>query len=340
LYINTSHTRSSMVVDDELMVAISNSCPNLRVFKLKAVLGFSSCGGGAMHSGLSKLQVLVLHDKRQQALQQLSKLTAAAASAVEPADSREQRLRQLHVEKANLRACCFALGCSLSLLRVRRKAIAWPAKALSGLLLMGVPITACDLLQHLAWRLQQQIAGQLCDSACGLADVPHVMCCWLPPQLELLDLEGCSFMCQRGHRCFNSSSSSSGGGGGGSGSDDSALAGAAWERDALASQCTLCPLKGRMVLVKHAAGMSSNKAKGSQHTSCLTHTTAAAAAAARREMRQVLQQAVQPCVQLQRRLRGARLRLAGQHVLRPLLRGVATGSGLGLLLSWGLRLSR
>jgi hypothetical protein len=43
---------------------------------------------------------------------------------------------------------------------------------------------------------------------------------------------------------------------------------------------------------------------------------------------------VQPCVQLLRRVRRERVRSLGRHVVRPLLRGLATGSGLGLMLRW------
>lgn len=74
-----------------------------------------------------------------------------------------------------------------------------------------------------------------------------------------------------------------------------------------------------------------------QQQSCLTSAAAAAAAAgptAQSAVHQAAQQALQPCAQLLRRLRFERGQLLGRHVVQPLLRGMASGGGLGLLLRW------
>ncbi|WIA37944.1 hypothetical protein OEZ86_001321 [Tetradesmus obliquus] len=102
LYINTAHTRAGMVIDDKLLISISSSCPNLRCLKLKGVLGFSSSGGEAMRTGLSKLQVLSLRDTRRQALQQLARLAVAADSAIEPDEDQAHRLEELHESRMAL----------------------------------------------------------------------------------------------------------------------------------------------------------------------------------------------------------------------------------------------
>jgi hypothetical protein len=319
-----------MLIDDKLMISISSSCPNLRCLRLRGVLRFSSSGGEAMRTGLGKLQVLRLHDTQRQAVQQLARLAAATAAAAEPAQELELRLRQLQAAKEDLQGICCLLGCSVSLLRVRRRVVGWLAAVMSGVTIAAAPFAVYGVLLHAACRRQQQVARQLHDSARGLQKLPRVMCCWLPPQLELLQLAGCCLECHKDRCCrcsvFDAAEPS-----------QHATQWLSVDMVSLRADGSGSILLMKQPLAGHL-NRSSRRAVLQQHSS-LAAAAAAAGLAVQLPVQQAVQEAAQPCVQLQRRLRGDRLRPLGV-IVRPLVRSMAAGSSLGLVLRWCVNFKR
>jgi hypothetical protein len=321
-----------MLMDDKLIISISSSCPNLRWLSLKGVLNFSSSGGEAMRVGLGKLQALTLQDTRRQAVQQLAGLAAVTDAAAEPEQEEEVRLQQLQAAKEELWVDGGWLGCCMCLLRVRRRVAGWLAGVMFGVSLAATPWLVYEVLVHAVWGRQQQVARQLRDSACGLQQLPRVMCCWLPPQLELLQLTGCCLESHKGRCCRCSVCDAA----------EPSRSATHW------LSLDTVPLRangsGSITLMKRPgdrsrySGRSSSRHAVLQHHSSLADAAAAAAGpAAQLPVQQALQQAAQPCVQLQRRLRGDRVRSLGGLIVRPLVRSMAVGSSLGLVLRWCVR---
>ncbi|KAF6253125.1 hypothetical protein COO60DRAFT_1549046 [Scenedesmus sp. NREL 46B-D3] len=304
------------------MIGIGSSCPNLRCLKLKGVLGFGSNGGAAMRAGLGKLQVLVLDDTRRQALQQLASLAAAAGSAEEPPQAQQPRLMALHAATHDLQVMACLLGATMTQ-RTVGKLGRWLAAVMSGGTLAAAALEAFDVAAFASWSGQRQVAAQLRDGACQLAELPRVMCCWLPPQLELLQLAGCCLAHHRGRRCCCSVHASAG-------------------APVLAAHWVLYDVAPRanggssIVLLKRPGDcrLFDDDSVGCEGHSSLAEAAAAAQLAVQLPVRLALRQAARPCVLLQRRLRGAWLRSLGGLVARPLLSGMAAGSGLGLVVRW------
>jgi hypothetical protein len=328
--IDTSRTRAGMVIDDKLMISISSSCPNLRLLNLKGVLRLSSSGGEALRIGLRKLQVLRLHDTQRQAVQQLARLAAATGAAAEPAQELELRLQQLHAAEEDLEVlCCLLLASSMSFARVRHRVARWLAAVVSSVTLAAAPLTVCEVLMHAAWRRQQQVAKQLHDSACGLQKLPRIMCCWLPPQLDLLQLAGCCLDRHKSCCCQCSAFDAA----------ETSKSAAHWLsvdtvslRAYGSGSITLMEQPGDRSGCNGYSNRSSRRAVLRHHSS-LADAAAAVRLAVQLPVQQALQQAAQPCVQLQRRLRGSRLRLL-RVIVRPLIRGMAGGGTVGLVLRW------
>jgi hypothetical protein len=327
--IDTSRTRAGMIIEDKLMISISSSRPNLQWLKLKGVLRFSSSGAEAMRSGLSKLQVLRLHDAQRQAVQQLARLAAATGAAAEPAQESELRLQQLHAAEEDLEVlCCLLLASSMSFSRVRHRVARWLAAVVSSMTLAAAPLAVCEVLMHAVWTRQQQVAKQLYDSACGLRQLPRVICCWLPPQLELLQLAGCFLDCHKSRCCQCSAFDA----------DDSPKSATHWfSVDTVSVHGNG---SGNITLVKQPENRNytsyssrSSRRAVLRHHSSLADAAAAAGIAAQLPVQQVLQEAAQPCMQLQRRLRGSRLRLL-RVIVWPLICGMAGGGTVGLVLGW------
>jgi hypothetical protein len=197
LEIDTSRTCAGVEVDDRTLLSISRSCKQLESLQVRALLRFGADGGAALRS-LQNLRQLLLWDRRWQSVFFLLLLAADAPEDDMP-EMRRIMSRMLQRTYYCVSVGGFAIAAALKGRTVLR------AAALLGMAALALPVTAVCAsgtvpLQH--WQ-----AARLCAAAAQRASRPPfvVRPCWLPPQLQQLQLHDCVLRCHK--HCPNCSRS-------------------------------------------------------------------------------------------------------------------------------------
>lgn len=183
LDVDTSRTSAGIEVDDRALLAITSSCPFLRCLKITALLRFGQDAGASLRT-MQQLQELHLRDTREQAVQHLLKLAAAA-----PEDDQEE---MRHVMRRLLDRTYFVVSLAAFVVSDLFKHHKFYRRgALLAIHALALPTTAAltsCLVPEQHWK-----AALLCWASVRLAGrAPFVLRpCWLPPTLQLLHLEGC-----------------------------------------------------------------------------------------------------------------------------------------------------